>query len=78
MVAERTQRAIEKAVERGTLGKIDRSKQYEDAEERSSAALLRSQNHLWARMRTLELYLRILTAAVTLAGLVLAIVKAIR
>ncbi len=79
MVSERHRRALEKAAQLGTLGKIDRSKQYEaDPTERTGAALLRSQNYLWRKMRLLELGLKILTAAVTLGGAVLMILKQLR
>lgn len=43
---------IERAKRLGTYRKIDRSKQYEGRY--SSEALLKSDNHLWARLRMLE------------------------
>lgn len=78
MMSDRHRRAIEKAAELGTLGKLDRSKQYEnDPEQKTAAGLLRSQNHAWKRMREIELWLKILTAAVMLIGATLTLVKAI-
>lgn len=72
------QRAIEKAIELGTFGKIDRAKQYDDPEHRSAAALLRSQNHQWKQIRRLHLWLKILTTIVTILGLIEAILKALK
>lgn len=43
---------IERAKRLGTYNRVDRSKQYEGRY--SSEALLKSDNHLWARLRTLE------------------------
>lgn len=75
MMSERQRAAIERAAQLGTLGKIDRSKQYDDAEHRSAAALLRSQNYQWNQIRRLKLWIKILTAAVTALGLLETILK---
>lgn len=78
MTSDRTRRAIEKAAQLGTLGKIDRSKQYEeDPDAKTTAGFLRSQNHAWKRMREIELWLKILTAAVALMGTIFTVLKAV-
>ena len=53
---------IQRAQRLNTINKRDRSAQYQDA---SSHALLKSNNHLWARIRTFKLMIWILTSALT-------------
>jgi hypothetical protein len=48
---------IERAIRIGTYGKIDRSLQYEGRA--TPNALLKSDNHLWARMRKQERGMRV-------------------
>jgi hypothetical protein len=47
-----TAHEIERAKRLGTYGKVDRSKQYEGRY--SPEALLKSDNHLWLRIRTMQ------------------------